>query len=86
MTALPDDIERALARQFPEDTELARAVLEPLLDLGPRVIRCVLWLSTDLDKLGQYADAARLDPRDVIWWAEFDGGEHRMRDFEQPLP
>jgi hypothetical protein len=33
-------------------------------------------------KLAQFTAAARLDYRDVIWWAEYDGGEILLRSFQ----
>jgi hypothetical protein len=83
--SLPDDVERALAR-FGDRRDEARALLESVANTieGARVVRCVLHLGEDLDKLAHYAAAARVDYRDVIWWAEYDGGEQRLRDFSKP--
>jgi hypothetical protein len=53
-----------------------------------RLIRCIVYLSEGkLDKLEQYIDAAKQDPRDVMLWAEYDdskaSGPIRRRDFSQ---
>lgn len=88
--SLPDDLQRGLAKFA--DRERARTLLEPLLALpeGPRIARCVWWLAgrddDALERLAHYATAARVDYRDVIWWAEYDGGETQLRDFTNPLP
>jgi len=83
----PADIAAAIARRFPADDALVRTVLAPVLALtdGARVVRCVLHLATDLDRIADLATAAATDPRDVIWWAEYDGGERRLRDFSQGI-
>ncbi|HEY1552483.1 MAG TPA: hypothetical protein VGG28_31865 [Kofleriaceae bacterium] len=82
---LPGDVVRALAA-FPAD---ARTLLDGLDGVVPelaRVARCVIFLAAgDPAKLVQFADAARLDYRDVIWWAEYDGGDTPLRSFMQPL-
>jgi len=84
---MPDDIEAetALYGDAPE----ARTIVEALLAGAKepvRVTRCVLHLAgTDLEKLRQYAETARTDYRDVIWWAEYDGGGRPRRDFNKPM-
>ena len=88
---LPDDVLRAIG-QFPDDErDLLRILLDEVLRAtatteGARVVRCVLWLGTDFAKLEHYARAAKTDYRDVIWWAEYDGGETQLRDFTKPIP
>jgi hypothetical protein len=83
--ALPGDVVRALAA-YPE---AARRELDKLDGAVPeltRVARCVMFLAGgDPAKLAQFAAAALLDYRDVIWWAEYDGGETKLRSFMQPL-
>jgi hypothetical protein len=82
---LPADVERALAA-YPE---LARDELRKLDGVVPelaRVARCVVVLAGgDPAKLAHFVAAARLDHRDVIWWAEYDGGETLLRSFTHPL-
>jgi hypothetical protein len=89
--SLPPDVVRALERFSGDDRELARLLLDDVLaatqaNEGARVVRCVLFLGTDLAALERAATAAKTDYRDVIWWAEYDGGETRLRDFSAPLP
>jgi hypothetical protein len=77
---LPADVEHALAAD-PELRKLDGAVPELA-----RVARCVVFLAGgDPAKLAHFVAAARLDYRDVIWWAEYDGGETRLRNFTHPL-
>lgn len=85
---MPPDIVRVIAAWSPGDRERLTRSLAPLLALpdGPRVVRCVLHLGNgDVDRVAHYVAAALGDPRDVIWWAEYDGGDVRRRDFSQPL-
>jgi hypothetical protein len=51
-----------------------------------RILRCVLFLARgDLPRLQHNANAARSDWRDVIWWAEYERDDRRVRDFNQPF-
>jgi hypothetical protein len=89
---LPVDIERAIDRRF--DGEAAARVRAALAALfaaltseRERVTRCAFVLGgADPGQVEHYARAARRDHRDVIWWAEYDGGETRLRDLSRPLP
>lgn len=82
---MPGDVVRALAA-YPE---AVRSELEKLDGAVPelaRVARCVMVLAGgDPTKLAQLTAAALLDYRDVIWWAEYDGGDTKLRSFMQPL-
>ncbi|HEY3801266.1 MAG TPA: hypothetical protein VGL61_01615 [Kofleriaceae bacterium] len=81
---LPPDVERALLA-YPEAARSELARLEDVPELA-RVARCVLYLAGgDPEKLVQLVVAARTDYRDVIWWAEYDGGETCLRSFMGPL-
>lgn len=90
--SLPVDVEQAIDRRFEgEAARRVRAALTSLLaalaDEPQRVVRCVFVLGgADPARVEQYAEAARRDYRDVIWWAEYDGGETRLRDLSRPLP
>ena len=89
--SLPPDVVRALDRFAPGERDVARRLLDEVLaatqaNEGARVVRCVVWLGRDFAELERYAAAARTDYRDVIWWAEYEGGETRLRDFSAPLP
>jgi hypothetical protein len=89
---LPSDVEQAIARRFGgEAAARVHATLAALYaDLtleAARVVRSVLVLGrSDPDQVEHYALAARRDHRDVIWWAEYDGGEVQLRDLSRPLP
>jgi len=51
-----------------------------------RISRCVLFLAGgDEEKLTHFVTAALADYRDVIWWAEYDGKEERLRDLTRPF-
>ena len=51
-----------------------------------RVARCVLFLAMgDEKKIVDFVTAALTDYRDVIWWAEYDGKEARLRDLSKPF-
>jgi hypothetical protein len=81
---LPPDVERAL-RAYPEPARAELARLHGVPELA-RVARCVLYLAAgDAAKLVELVAAARTDYRDVIWWAEYDGGEACLRSFMRPL-
>lgn len=86
---LPNDIVRRIASEFAADRiAVATEILESCAELkeSARVQRCVVHLARgDLDKLREYAHAAEVDYRDVIWWAEYDGGETVLRDLNQPF-
>jgi hypothetical protein len=50
------------------------------------VLRCVVHLAGgDLARLVHCSDRARLDWRDVIYWAEYDSVDRQVRDFNQPF-
>jgi hypothetical protein len=79
---LPADVRRALAA-YPEAT---RGALDKLVEAGvpelARVARCVMFLAGgDPAELARCVAAALADYRDVIWWAEYDGGETLLRSF-----
>ena len=87
------DIEARIATNFDNaHREEARDILRRLdeeLREGEhaRILRCVLFLSGgDMELLVYYSDRASSDWRDVIYWAEYDEQDHRLRDFNQPLP
>lgn len=87
----PKDITARLARQFPADGGAAAlAHLRAIPHITPRVARCVVHLANgDLSRLAGYAHAAQLDPRDVIFWAEYENHDaphpRFVRDMERPF-
>lgn len=88
---LPLDITERLAEDYPTDGgQAAAAVLETIPNLSPRVARCVIFLADGKhDRLLRYARAAKEDPRDVMFWAEYENHNDRspllVRDFSQPF-
>jgi len=85
---LEPDITQQIEKEF--SSTLSSSVRETLAPLEAvpefqRVARCVLFLAGgDEDKLAHFVTAALSDYRDVIWWAEYDGQEERVRDFARP--
>ncbi len=90
MTIFDDDIERWIKDHF-ADVGRAKQALEPVLAIDsaisiPRVLRSILYLSErDYDSLAVYAQKAVDDPRNVLWWAEYDNRNIKKRDFSQSL-
>lgn len=86
--SLPADVVSKIASDFPSDP---LATVLALLDdyEGPerlRVVRCIVHLAEgNTDKLLEFIGSARTDYRDVIYWAEYDGDDRRIRDFNQPF-
>ena len=87
------DIEARLEREFAEPARsTVREALAQILDMTPRTLRCVLHLGGGrLDHVLHFAERARMDPRDVIYWAEYEEPEspgaspRRVRDFRFPF-
>ncbi len=87
------DLEPDITRRI--DEEFSGSVRSPVreklatLETVPefqRVARCVLFLANGAeDKIAYFVTAALTDYRDVIWWAEYDGTEKRLRDFARPF-
>ena len=88
---LPPDIAARLAAQFPADGgAMALSYLNAIPHVTPRVARCVVHLANgNLAHLADYAEAAKLDTRDVIFWAEYEDHEadkpRFIRDMERPF-
>ncbi len=84
-----DIVARVAADFVPADRGEAIELLELLVsEVGsqPRVLRCVVFLSCgDLAMLVYYADRARSDWRDVIYWAEYDEQNRHVRNFNRPF-
>lgn len=66
---------------------LERAILETGYLQTERIIRCIIFLSKgNLTQLDKYINAAVFDPRDVMFWAEYENHNDfektkRLRDF-----
>lgn len=89
---LAPDITARIKRDFA--SEEAAPVVELLgelnanaqLQFGDRVIRCIVYLSKgSVDEISRYIQVAHGDFRDVIFFAEYDANNKRLRDFEQPF-
>jgi len=86
MNKYEDDIELWIKNKYP-DTERAKKIIEPLLSIDTtisisRIIRSALYLSeSDYDSLASYTKKALDDPRNVLWWAEYDNRNIQKRDF-----
>ena len=89
MSWLPEDIEKRVRSDFGAEADSVCQRLEQLHGIAadkalPRIARCIVHLARgDLDKLIHFAERARQDWRDVIWWAEYDGKEKQIRDFHR---
>lgn len=54
--------------------------------LDDRLLRSVIFLSKGkIESFLEIKEASRKDYRDVLWQAEYDGGEERIRDFNRPF-
>jgi hypothetical protein len=77
------DISRRVERHYSRELLSARRIIAEIEHLGPRVVRCVIYLANgDLQQLKHYVEQALIDPRDVMYSAEYDpGSDARLRDF-----
>ena len=54
-----------------------------------RIIRCVIFLANNgIESFKSFLESAKGDPRDVMWWAEYENRESldnnkRVRDFNK---
>lgn len=84
----PADIVKRLEGAFPNEQ---LATLQSQLDEYRgneqlRVVRCIIHLAEgDTERLLHFIGAAKTDYRDVIYWAEYDRNDQRLRDFNQPF-
>ena len=82
MPTLPTDISARVARDFP--AELCAEVIDSLESFEPRVARCILQLAGgDIAKFRHNCGVAHQDPRDVMYWAEYDENDKQIHDFRQ---
>ena len=87
--SLPADVVRKIAADFPNEPQAT--VMALLAEYEgperPRVIRCIIHLAEgNTDKLLDFIASAKTDYRDVIFWAEYDDSDQRIRNFNQPFP
>ncbi len=86
MNKYADDIEKWIEDNY-SDAERAKKIIEPLLSIETevsisRIVRSTLYLSeSDYDSLASYTEKAIDDPRNVLWWAEYDNRNVQKRDF-----
>jgi hypothetical protein len=92
--ALAPDIQARVAADFgTADAAAVRELLEgerrAVPDVfGDRILRCAVYVAAgDVDELLRALALARLDPRDLIVWAEYDNVfGPRLRDLSKPFP
>lgn len=93
---LTEDIINRIHEDFGENSAQAIKIVEKETtksgDLQPdRIIRCIIFLAEgNIDDLSRYIEAAAVDPRDVMLWAEYepsaDGADdNKVRDFSEPF-
>jgi hypothetical protein len=85
------DIQKKLQDDFGNDfyavlDEINKWDIETKSLLEDRLLRSVIYLSEGkIEKFLEQKELSRLDPRDIYWQAEYDGGEERIRDFSRPF-
>jgi hypothetical protein len=66
--------------------EILQSICSELEIESERILRCIVFLAQgDIKLLGHNAEQAKQDYRDVIYWAEYDREDRRVRDFNQPF-
>lgn len=84
MPKLPSDIIRRVANEFP--AELNAEIIHSLEPFEPRVARCILHLAAgNISKFRHNCEIAHQDPRDVMYWAEYDENAKQIHDFQRPF-
>jgi hypothetical protein len=90
---LARDILGKVNRDFgtPDEAALALSVLADFAEQNQelssdRILRCIVFVARgDLDVLDKAIDLAKTDYRDLIFWAEYDGKDERIRDLSTPF-
>ena len=91
---LKADITNKVITDFGQESDKAFKMLENALakndDLNSdRLVRCIIFLAKgNINDLNKYIEAATIDPRDVMLWAEYETlndqvNYKRMRDFDK---
>jgi hypothetical protein len=82
----PADIINWIVDHFEADAiSYVHLLLEDLKE--DRLIRCALFLSQgSIKELEEAVSLGKTDYRDLIWSAEYECKEDRLRDFNQPFP
>lgn len=93
---LPQDIQNRLERDFGAESPTVRIKIERLLEdladfgvaLAPdRIARCIIHLAAgSRQQIDHFIKAALEDPRDVIYWAEYDAQGRSIRDLSNSFP
>jgi len=87
-TSLPADVVAKIAADFPhERLDSVLAILDEYKGVeGPRIIRCIIHLASgSTNQLLDLIANANADYRNVVYWAEYDRDDRRIRDFTQPF-
>ena len=80
--------------RFDSDFDIANKILTDYLSKydylnSDRIIRCVIFLAGNgVESFKSFLESAKGDPRDVMWWAEYENRESldnnkRVRDFSK---
>ena len=90
------DIQRRIEKDFGAEAPLVIGELEAFIESfgamarthpDDRVIRCIVHLANRRrEDLAHYIKTARSDPRDVMYWAEYDRDARRIHDFSMVFP
>tara|TARA_B100000678_G_scaffold24942_1_gene18885 strand:- start:1470 stop:1775 length:306 start_codon:yes stop_codon:yes gene_type:complete len=91
---LSKDIVEEMKIRFTSEYDTANKVLTEYLTKydylnSDRIIRCVIFLADNgIESFKSFLESAKGDPRDVMWWAEYENRESmdnnkRVRDFNK---
>jgi hypothetical protein len=91
---LPKDIINEMQTRFDSDFNSSNKILSEYLNEydylnSDRIIRCVIFLADNgIESFKLFLESAKSDPRDVMWWAEYENRESlddnkRIRDFNK---
>lgn len=94
MRKLPHDIIVEMESRFNSDYDSAINILTEYITQNKylnsdRIIRCVIYLTNGgIESFKSYLESAKGDPRDVIYWAEYEGdfenhNVEQIRDFNK---
>lgn len=89
MMAIAIDIHNKLALDFASDMPFAKDEIEALYaatnwQISDKMIRAIIYLAKgDLALLKSTIELARKDYKDVLWQAEYNRGDDKLRDFNQ---
>ena len=94
MQELPKDIVKEMKVRFNSGFDSAKKILNEYLSNyeylnSDRIIRCVIFLvDNGIESFKSFLESAKGDPRDVMWWAEYENRESldnnkKVRDFNK---